>query len=256
MGLFVPSDLVRMSLIPASSMTARMAPPEITPVPGAAGLSRILAAPHLNRTSCGMVVPTIGTVTMLRLAISTPLRIASGTSLALPRPATTRPFWSPTTMRAENENRRPPFSTLATRFRLTTRSATSLRSPYVGYRDAIRLKLQSGLAGGFRKRLDAAVVQEPTPIEDHRAHAGGLRALGDRAADCSSCLGVILADLQLGGRRRCHRAAGLIVDQLGVYMVQTAVHAEPGPLACAGHLNPHAAMPPGARRLPIELLQH
>src|SRR5215510_2378857 len=193
---------------------------------------------------------------MLRLAISTPLRIASGTSLALPRLAPTRPFWSPTTMRAEKENRRPPFSTLATRFRLTTRSATSLRSPYVGYRDAIRLKLQSGLAGGFGKRLDAAVVQESTPIEDHRAHAGGPRALRDRAADCSSRLGVILADLQLGGRCRRQSAAGLIVDQLGVYMVQAAVYAEPRPLACAGDLHPHAAMPPGARRLPVELLQH
>ena len=47
-GLFVPWDLVRMSLIPAVSMTARMAPPEITPVPGAAGLSMIRAAPHLR----------------------------------------------------------------------------------------------------------------------------------------------------------------------------------------------------------------
>src|SRR5438128_2490712 len=37
MGLFVPCDLVRMSLIPAVSMTARIASREITPVPGAAG---------------------------------------------------------------------------------------------------------------------------------------------------------------------------------------------------------------------------
>ena len=50
-GLLVPSDLVRMSLIPESSITARIAPPEITPVPGAAGFIRIRAAPHLKRTS-------------------------------------------------------------------------------------------------------------------------------------------------------------------------------------------------------------
>src|ERR1700730_6265859 len=124
-GLLVPSDLVRMSLTPASSMTARMLPPEITPVPGEAGLSSTLAAPDLKLTSCGMVVPTMGTVTMLRLAISTPLRMASGTSRALPRPAPTRPFMSPTTIRAEKENLRPPLTTLATRLRLTTRSVTS-----------------------------------------------------------------------------------------------------------------------------------
>ena len=129
-GLFVPRDLVRMSRMPASSITARMAPPEITPVPGAAGFIRILAAPHLKRTSCGIVVPTVGTEIMFRLAISTPLRMASGTSRALPSPAPTRPFRSPTTISAENEKRRPPCSTLATRFRLTTRSVTSLRSPY------------------------------------------------------------------------------------------------------------------------------
>src|ERR1700682_358417 len=59
-GLLVPSDLVRMSLMPDASITARIAPPEITPVPGAAGFMRILAAPHLKRPSRGIVVPTIG----------------------------------------------------------------------------------------------------------------------------------------------------------------------------------------------------
>jgi len=111
--------------MPDASMTARIAPPEITPVPGAAGFIRIFAAPHLKRTSCGIVVPTMGTWIMFRFATSTPLRIASGTSRALPMPAPTRPFWSPTTIRAEKENLRPPFTTLATRFRLTTLSVTS-----------------------------------------------------------------------------------------------------------------------------------
>jgi hypothetical protein len=35
----LPSDFVRMSRMPAASTTARTAPPAITPVPGAAGLS-------------------------------------------------------------------------------------------------------------------------------------------------------------------------------------------------------------------------
>jgi hypothetical protein len=127
-----------MSLMPAVSMTARMAPPEITPVPGAAGLSMIRAAPSLRRTSCGIVVPTIGTVIMFRLATSIPLRIASVTSRALPMPAPTRPFMSPTTISALNENLRPPLTTLATRLTRTTRSASSERSPLeCGYRDPI-----------------------------------------------------------------------------------------------------------------------
>src|SRR5262249_48494804 len=43
--LFDPKLLVRISLTPADSTTALTAPPAITPVPGAAGKSRTLAAP-------------------------------------------------------------------------------------------------------------------------------------------------------------------------------------------------------------------
>src|ERR1700704_2057170 len=124
-GLFVPRDFVIMSLIPDNSTTARMAPPERIPVPGAAGLSSTLAAPFFKRISWGMVVPTIGTVMRGFFADSTALRMASGTSPALPRPAPTRPFWSPTTTRALNEKRRPPLTTFATRFRWTTFSVNS-----------------------------------------------------------------------------------------------------------------------------------
>src|SRR5207245_3259778 len=115
-GLFVPRDLVIKSLMPDSSITARMSPPDRMPVPGAAGFSSTLAAPFLSRISWGMVVPTMGTVINFFLAASTALRMASGTSPALPSPAPTRPFWSPTTTRALKENRRPPLTTLATRF--------------------------------------------------------------------------------------------------------------------------------------------
>src|SRR5579883_373884 len=83
-GLFVPRHLVRMSWMPASSSTARMEPPAITPVPGAAGLSSTVAAPTSCRTSCGIVFSTMATVMRLLRACSTALRIASGTSPALP----------------------------------------------------------------------------------------------------------------------------------------------------------------------------
>ena len=59
------------------------------------------------------------------LAASVALRIASGTSLALPWPWPTRPLPSPTTTRAAKPNRRPPFTTLATRLMKTSFSISS-----------------------------------------------------------------------------------------------------------------------------------
>src|SRR2546425_2907013 len=168
-GLLVPSDLVIRSLMPDSSITARMAPPDRMPVPGAAGFSSTLAAPFLSRISWGMVVPTIGTVITFFLAASTALRMASGTSPALPNPAPTRPFWSPTTTRALKENRRPPLTTLATRFRWTTFSANSDRSrpDWYAISPLLSSELQPGFASGLGHRLDPPVVGEATPIEDH-----------------------------------------------------------------------------------------
>jgi len=114
-----------MSFTPESSTTARIAPPERMPVPGAAGFNSTFAAPFFRRISWGMVVPTIGTVMRCFFADSTALRMASGTSPAFPSPAPTRPFWSPTTTSALKEKRRPPLTTFATRFRWTTFSVNS-----------------------------------------------------------------------------------------------------------------------------------
>src|SRR5947207_6040046 len=180
-----------------------------------------------------MLVPTIGTVIMLRFAMSTPLRIASGTSRALPSPAPTRPFWSPTTISAENEKRRPPFMTLATRFRLTRRSATSDRS-YDGLRTAIDapfwlLKLQAALAGRVCQGLYPSVVEEPTTVEDHLVDSGRARPLGDRAADRGRGPGVLRLQLELHRGRRGHGPAGVVVDQLRVEVVQAAVDGQPRP---------------------------
>jgi hypothetical protein len=54
------------------------------------------------------------------LAASTALRTASETSLALPVAMPTLALPSPTATRALNENRRPPFTTLATRLMAMT----------------------------------------------------------------------------------------------------------------------------------------
>src|SRR3954469_1930666 len=114
----------------------------------------------------------MGTVIMLRLATSMPLRIASVTSRALPIPAPTRPFMSPTTISALNENLRPPLTTLATRLTRTTRSASSERSPdeygRCGYLEPmLLLKFQAGFARGVGQGLDPSVVEEAAAVEDH-----------------------------------------------------------------------------------------
>src|SRR5215210_2233853 len=114
-GLLLPSDLVSTSLIPAASTTARTPPPAITPVPGAAGFSNTREAPNDVSIGCGIVVPSSGTRISDFLAASTPLRIESGTSLALPSPAPTLPLPSPTTTIEPKLKRRPPRWTLATR---------------------------------------------------------------------------------------------------------------------------------------------
>ena len=92
----------------------------ITPVPGAAGFNSTRPAPKVPITSCGIVVPRSEILTMFLRASSMPLRIASGTSEALPRPKPTVPFSSPTTTSAANLKIRPPFTVLDTRFKDTT----------------------------------------------------------------------------------------------------------------------------------------
>src|SRR5438445_4133231 len=82
MGLSDPNDFDRMSLIPAASTTARTGPPAMTPVPGAAGFSRTTPALSSATTSCGMVVPIIGTGNMAFLASSSPFWMAAVTYFA------------------------------------------------------------------------------------------------------------------------------------------------------------------------------
>src|SRR5581483_11177760 len=62
----------------------------------------------------------------LRLADSVALRIASGTSRALPWPKPARPFWSPITTSAAKPKRLPPLTTFATRLMWTSLSTNSL----------------------------------------------------------------------------------------------------------------------------------
>ena len=79
-----PSDLHSTSWMPASSRMARAAPPAMTPVPGAAGLSSTRPAPMRPMTGWVMVLPASGTVNRFLRASSVPFWMARGTSLALP----------------------------------------------------------------------------------------------------------------------------------------------------------------------------
>src|SRR6187455_357112 len=135
-----------------------------------------------------------------RLAASVALRIASGTSRALPWPKPTRPFSSPTTTSAAKPKRRPPFTTLATRLMWTSLSMNSLGSSRSRERERSRsrgsrailhhpvrattqLELQSSFARGVAERLDAAVVEITAAIEHHVGDALLDRALGHQLAD-------------------------------------------------------------------------
>src|SRR5437016_2152497 len=65
---------------------------------------------------------------MFFFAVRPAFPMAWGTSLALPNPYPISPLPFPTTTRAEKENRRPPFTTFATRLIETTRSSKSFET--------------------------------------------------------------------------------------------------------------------------------
>ena len=70
--------------MPAISRMWRAAPPAMTPVPGAAGLSRTRPAPLSPMTGWTMVLPARGTSKRFLRASSIPFCTASPASLALP----------------------------------------------------------------------------------------------------------------------------------------------------------------------------
>src|SRR6516225_6883988 len=118
--------------------------------------------------------------TMWRLACSVALRIASGTSRALPAPWPTRPLASPTTTRAAKPKRRPPFTTLATRLMLTSFSTSSLSS-----RLRSRSPPRSRRSPPLSLRAMQALLEGQAALagEDDLLDPGGNRAFGHQLAD-------------------------------------------------------------------------
>src|SRR5688572_9928903 len=238
-GLLEPSDFDRMSRMPAASTTARTEPPAMTPVPCEAGLSSTLEAPKACETSCGIVVPTMGTLIRFFFASSTPLRIASGTSPALPRPAPTWPAPSPTTTIALKLKRRPPLTTLATRLICTTRSSSVSRAGSILGKtfSSVALEVEAGFATGIGERPDTTVVAISGAVEDDLLDARALGALGQQSANDLGVLGLVAgrrADALLERRGAGQRAAGGVVDDLGVDLVQAAIDSQAGARAAAG----------------------
>src|SRR5207245_1655830 len=147
----------------------------------------------------------------LRLADSVALRIASGTSRALPWPKPTRPFWSPITTSAAKPKRLPPLTTFATRLMWTSLSTNSLsrssrsllrsrpprsRSPAMVFSNLSEalasvlvsvetslLETQPAFARRVRQRLDAAVLEIAAAVEHHFLDAVLDGALRQKLAD-------------------------------------------------------------------------
>src|SRR5690242_5259382 len=145
----------------------------------------------------------------LRLADSVALRIASGTSRALPWPKPARPFWSPITTSAAKPKRLPPLTTFATRLMWTSLSTNSLsrssrsllrsrpprsRSPAMVFSNLYgacapvlvniqTLEAEPALARSIRKRLDAPVKQIAAAVEHDFLDALLHGALGEQLAD-------------------------------------------------------------------------
>ena len=176
--------------MPAASTTARTAPPAMTPVP-ARRASAARWRREDRRTSCGIVVPTIGILMRFFLASSTPLRMASGTSPALPSPA---PTW-PGAVADDDDRAEAEAAAALDDLRdavdlddaLLERELVGIDPCHVG---SFRSEIQAGFAGRFGERLDPPVVPEPGPIEDHPLDAGGSSPARRRAADGGRLLGL------------------------------------------------------------------
>src|SRR6185437_6836344 len=262
-GLDEPSDFATTSCMPSVSNTARIGQPAMMPVPGGAARRKTLPAPCRPSTSwCSVRASRSGTRIICRFACSVALRIASGTSRALPWPKPTRPFWSPTTTSAAKPKRRPPFTTLATRLMWTSLSTNSLsrsssrsRRRSRGSRAMLSVRPQSSeiqpaLAGGVGQGLDPAMKQIAAAVEHDVLDAFFLRPLRDQLADrlrrVDAGAGLELAaGVFFDRRRRGQRDAGIVVDQLGVDVLRRAKHRKPlAAVRGALQRRPHPAAPP------------
>src|ERR1700744_3228761 len=206
-------------------------------------------------------------------AASMPLRIACGTSFALPEPYPTTPApGSPTTTSAANDMFLPPLTTLVTRLIATTWSfrlycpASSflfsvairfLISFWPAYAAPKNLKLETGFARCIGEGLHASVIEIPATIEHNLLDALFLRALRNQLAHLLRCRHIATC-LQLRGLGRCGNNcdALCIVNHLGINVVQRAIHVQARPLRRADNLGANAVMDALANFVSVSLRNH
>src|SRR5215218_5389165 len=271
-GFEEPSDFATTSCMPSVSNTARIGPPAMIPVPGGAARKNTLPAPWRPSTSWCSVRPSRnGTRSRPRLAESVALRIASGTSRALPWPKPTLPFWSPTTTSAAKPKRRPPFTTLATRLMCTSLSTNSLsrssrsrsrpdlaivNSVLVGASRPwiIGLETEAAFACRLGQRPDATVIEIGAAVEHDVLYTLGGGPLRDELADRLRRRDIgpgfqagAQVLLQRGGSG--NRLPVRVVNHLRIDVLAGAVHGKPR--AAAG-IEPDGAA--YARLTPFDLI--
>src|SRR5438105_4373131 len=190
-----------------------------------------------------MVEPASGTAKRFFLASSIPFWMAAGTSLAFPYPRPTLPAASPTTTSAVNENRRPPFTTLATRLMAITRSSYcpsgTVISALSGGSDAEqgRIPALSRCASQFQSCFacavgdcrNPAVIPEAAAVEHHGGDSGCLGAVADELADVPGRIdgrGRARAQLALRCRRARDGATCEVVDDLHVDVLVRPEHCQ------------------------------
>src|SRR5580704_2239181 len=190
------------------------------------------------------------------------------------------PLPSPTTTSAVKLNRRPPWTTLATRLMVTTRSRyavpfsapgprrssrRSRRSPppweprrgAAGIRSSSSVvwcevpssQVQPAFAGAVGQRRDPAVVGVAAAVEHRRADPGLHRPLGEQRPDLlglGRLVAVRGADLQRRGRRQ--RIPGRVVDELSECVLGRAGDDQPRSRRAALDLLAHAQVAALKRR--------
>src|SRR5262245_6763721 len=235
----------------------------MTPVPSLAGLSNTSPLPKRPRLWCGIVVPRVWMRRRFFLAASIPLRIAEGTSLALPIPyPTTFAAGSPTTTRAEKLIFLPPLTTFVTRLIETTCSFRFKELGSIRFSSALNampLKLQSRFARRVGEGFDTAVIQVTAPVEHGFLQILGLSAFGDQLAN-GPRPGDIAAALHAGRlvdrRSRHQRMAFSVVDNLRVDICHAAENSQAGALFRSFDLAPDSHMDPPTDIVFGNLLYH
>src|ERR1700726_3488914 len=197
---------------------------------------------------------------MFFFACSIALRMAMGTSRALPMPKPALPFWSPTTTSAEKLRFLPPLTTLVTRWMATTWSFKLLALTSMFRRTAsvslrmildINLKFQPRFPGCCSQGFHTAVVHVSAAIEHHLLDPGRAGALGNLFSN-HFCRRHIVASLEFLARflvnrtRRDQRTAAAVFNHLRVDVPVGAVHCQARALRRAYDARAHAQVNPAA----------